>query len=138
MLDFILDSKRKLVFVTSLLLAVSIFLTACFVDVNAGKRPYNYPNSVWICEEPYIHMTIHSDKTQTIYLGVGEDAQEFELCFEPGSGVDALKAGTSRISEETILFQGNCRFAEDHFTIYLTNDNLWDGQYSKLRFERVS
>ena len=135
MLEFILVKKKKLLYLTVLMLTISICLNAC--SMHRTKRPFEYPNSVWVCETPYISITINSLKETKAYLGKGADAQEFELNFGHGSDVDALKVGTVMISDETILFQGHCTFGENYFVIFLTPDNIWEGEYYKLYFERI-
>ena len=41
------------------------------------------------------------------------------------------------LSDETLLFWGDCKFSKDRFTIQIREDNLWNGAYSKLIFTRV-
>lgn len=104
--------------------------------MHSGTRPFDYPNSVWVCETPYIRVTVGPNKETKAYFRSDLGEQEFQLLFGYGTDVDAIKAGTRLVSDETILFQGHCVFAQDHFTIFLTTDNIWDDSYYKLYFVR--
>ena len=126
---------RKILCLILLPILISICFSGC--DLYAGTRPFDYPNSLWVCEEPEIRFEVGANKEWKAYLGSGEEQQEFQLLFGYGTDVDAVKADTQLISSETILFQGHCTFSEDHFTISLSTDNLWNGAYHKLLFQRV-
>ncbi|MBP3411641.1 MAG: hypothetical protein J6K89_00090 [Oscillospiraceae bacterium] len=126
---------RKILCPLLLPILIAVCFSAC--DLNAGTRPFDYPNSHWVCETPEIRFEVGASKEWKAYLGSGEAQQEFQLLFGYGTDVDAIKAGTQMISSETILFQGHCAFSEDHFTISLSTDNLWNGEYHKLHFQRV-
>ena len=137
MLASILGEWKKSVFAFILLMIISVLMSAC-VDMYAGTRPFDYPNSIWVCDEPYIYFTVDADKNIEAYWFNGENFQQFDLCFDYGYGVDALKLDTKLIDNESILFQGSCNFGKIRFTIYLEKDNLWNGKYHKLTFVRTN
>lgn len=116
------------------LLCLAALLTGC--DPAAGKRPVDYPNSRWVCQGPHIKIAVDGKGRYTSTL-VGADGEEkrFFLGFRSGYGVDAY--GKVVLSDETLLFRGDCKFSKDRFTIQIREDNLWNGAYSKLIFTRV-
>ena len=137
MLDFILVKNRKIIFLAVLVLMTSTFLSACIgVDLFYGTRPFDYPDSLWVCEEPHITLKVSSNNLTTAYFGDEENGTTFDLAFGYGRNVVAFESGAEVISDDTILFRGDCRFAEDHFAITLSEDNVWDGKYTTLYFTR--
>lgn len=133
MQDFLSD-KKLLQFMLIVLIGALCF-SACR-DMYYGTRPFDYPNSVWVCESPYIRVVIGSNKETNAYLGSEANEQEFQLLFGYGNDVDAIKQGTQLVSDETILFKGYCTFAEESFTINISSDNIWGGKYKILHFLR--
>ena len=116
------------------LLCLAALLAGC--DLAAGKRPFDYPNSRWVCEDPHIEIVVDEKGRYTSTL-IGDDGEEkrFFLGFRSGYGVDAY--GKVVLSDETLLFWRECKLSKDGFTIQIREDNLWNGAYSKLIFTRV-
>ena len=135
LLDFILDKARKFICFILILLILSLSLSGCS-KLN-GKEPPNYPNSLWVSREPFVTLRVNTINRLKAYLGNEINGQEFKLYFGYGGDVDAFPMGTTLISDETILFHGRYRSYEDHLVVYIETDNLWNGQYSKLYFERI-
>ena len=135
MLDFILAKKKKLLYLILLTFMVAISLNGC--NRLNGKEPYNYPNTLWVCEEPFITLKVDSTPVIKAWLGDELSSQEFVLAFGYGGDVTAHESDTQTLSDETILFQGNYKSYEDHLIIYITYDNLWGGQYRELYFNRA-
>ena len=136
MLDFILG--RKKIICGMLYLLVSVLPLYGCNQLN-GKEPYNFPNSLWICKDPYITLKVDAGNRLKAYLGDPSEGQAFSLCFGYARDVDAFDLETTMISDETALFRGSYRSYEDHLTIYIRIDNLWDGEYNDrvLYFERI-
>lgn len=118
------------------LLCLAVLLAGC--DPAAGKRPVDYPNSRWVCEDPHIEIVVDGKGRYTSTL-IGDDGEEtrFFLGFRSGYGVDAYVNRKVVLSDETLLFRGDCKFSKDRFTIQIREDNLWNSAYSKLIFTRV-
>ena len=97
-----------------------------------------YPNSRWVCEDPHIEIVVDEKGryTSTLVEADGEE-KRFFLGFRSGYGVDAYVNRKVVLSDETLLFWGDCKFSKDGFTIQIREDNLWNGAYSKLIFTRV-
>ncbi len=133
--DTILDNKDRAIKCLCAILSIVILFCAC--DPNSGHRPHNYPNSVWVCESPYIYISVAENGTMQTTVGAGEDTLEVDLCFDYGSGVVGLPAGERMVSNETILFEGTCSFHRNMFTVSISRDNLWNGKYQVLKFKRI-
>ena len=98
------------------LLCLAALLAGC--DPAAGKRPVDYPNSRWGCQDPHIEIVVDGKGRYTSTL-VGADGEEkrFFLGFRSGYGVDAYVNRKVVLSDETLLFWGDCKFSKDRFTI---------------------
>ena len=126
--------RTKCKFWIILLLSASI-LWGC--DPAGGKRPYDYPNSKWVCSEPHIEIEVSENGDYTATLGTGEEKRTFFLGFRSGYGVDAYTGANVVFNDETLLFTGKCRYGEESFTVTIGKDNLWNGAYHELVFVRV-
>ena len=137
MLDFILVKDKKLICLILLLLIISLSLIGC--NGLDGKEPYNYPNTHWVCRDPFITLKVDSTNRLKAYLGDEINGQEFQLCFGYGRDIYAFGMETTLVSDETILFQGTYRSYQDHFEITIKTENLWDDKYKdcSLYFERL-
>lgn len=122
--------------ITILILIVSmLFLTAC--DPNAGKRPYDYPDTKWICEDPYVYIEVDGHGDMYSYYICDDQEQPLDILFSSGSGVTGMLPNTVLVSDETILFEGYAHFGRTSFSIELFEDHIWGGQYRKLKFKRI-
>ncbi len=128
-------ARNKILLLILLLCIISVFLGGC--DIYYGRRPFDYPNTVWICEDPLITVKIGPNNETLAYLGSEKDGQEFWLLFGYGRNAEAHLAKGSYVSNDTILFKGVCLFSKDHFIIGITEDRLWGGIYDNLRFVRI-
>ena len=108
------------------LLCLAVLLAGC--DPAAGKRPVDYPNSRWVCEDPHIEIVVDGKGRYTSTL-VGADGEETRLFlgFRSGYGVDAY---VNRLS----LVMRHCCFGEtvsfQKTDLQFSEDNLWNGAYS--------
>lgn len=55
------------------LLCLAALLASC--DPAAGKRPVDYPNSRWVCEDPHIEIVVDEKGRYTSTL-IGDDGEE--------------------------------------------------------------
>lgn len=121
---------------TLCLLCLAALLAGC--DPAAGKRPVDYPNSRWVCEDPHIEIVVDGKGRYTSTL-IGDDGEEtrFFLGFRSGYGVDAYVNSKEVLSSENCLFRGECKFSKEKCTIILSEGRLWDDGYARLVFKRV-
>ena len=123
-----LQIKRIISLVLLLLVAISLF--GC--EPISKYEPYNYPNSLWVCEEP--HMEIAVDTIGNLRPTIEINGEE--SCF--AIGFRAMNAyAYKNLNDSTTLFWGHCKFSEDEFTIILQDGKLWDDGYARLVFKRV-
>ena len=59
------------------LLCLAALLSGC--DLAAGKRPVDYPNSRWVCEDPHIEIVVDGKGryTSTLVEADGEETRFF-------------------------------------------------------------
>ena len=123
-----LQTKRIISLVLLFVVAISLF--GC--EPISKYEPYNYPNSLWVCEEP--HMEIAVDTMGNLRPTIEINGEE--SCF--AIGFRAMNAyAYKNLNDSTTLFWGHCKFSEDEFTIKIKEDYLWDGAYPVLTFKRV-
>ena len=113
-------------------LAIVLLLSGC-VDVYSGRRPFDYPNSVWVCEDPYIKIIVDDAKNMYSIYDCGKGKTVIMLAFDFGRGIVAF----AESEENDVLFRGNCRFGERSFRVTVIEDNLWGGEYDVLCFARI-
>ena len=144
------DNKEKLKVkkAVSLLMLCAMFICTCGCDPYVGKRPYDYGDSIWICEEPKITYVVeikYNDELETdipeTYAKTCIDGEEllFDLDFL-GSTSHAWEF-KDYISKESIgieYFHGTCKYSKTKFTIKVDKetDKLFDGKYDELVFVR--
>ena len=109
--------------ICGLLLALLLVLPLTGCDPNAGKRPNNYPSTVWTCEAPAMVIYVRSDgSVQTEFREpCGRDPDTLTLAFDYGSGFYVREAGTGKE-----LLYGNCTFSPAKVQIKVKTDELFD------------
>ena len=45
----------------------AVILSGCMCDPYAGKRPSDYDDAKWVCEEPNIWFEVNSDEEESYY-----------------------------------------------------------------------
>ena len=115
------------------LLIAALLLCGC--DVYAGKRPCNYYNSRWVCEEPQIELVVDEQGLTTCFVGSGEEQQKYNVLFDYGSGM--VLSADYRSSEGDMLF-GDCSFGSGKMTVRVSTDDdrVFNGAYERLVFYR--
>lgn len=102
------NMKNKKIFIGCLLFC-TLFLMGC--DPNAGKRPYNYANTTWVSEEPYIMMkTEKTDEPSYCEMEVNGEIVQVEILFASGTLVAVAPYGSTDDSET--YFKGHCKFSK--------------------------
>ena len=112
-----------------LLLFISVL---CGCDPFYGKRPTDYKNSKWICQDPDIMFTV-SEKNE-IYWELNGAAMDYELILGMGSNfwIHDNKTGQN-------LLEGKSSYSAEKMTVVVSMDLLFDGAYKgkKIVFRRV-
>ena len=129
---FTSGKRNRCIMFVAALLTVILLLSGC-VDLFSGRRPYDYPNSVWACEQPYIKITVDSEKRIYTYCDAGNGQTMICFAFDFGRGIIAYASDTPN----EILFKGKCSFGSKSFRIEVVKDDLWGGEYDTLKFVRL-
>ena len=117
-----------------LVLLCLLLLTAC--DPHHGKRPSDYPNTVWTCEDPAITFYVAADGK--LLLEVAQPHADVPgglvLAFNYGSGMHLRENGRTEP-----WFSGSCKFHPSRLELRVTHDELFEGRYlgSELVFTRA-
>ena len=100
-----------------------IVLCGCDYDFYEGKRPFDYPNTAWICAEYNMSFKVNSkgDFFDEKML-IESKSVQIEFLFEMlSSGVSTFF--TDEKNDEYIrecIFVGGCKFNENWFTIEIS------------------
>lgn len=109
---------RKL-FGLALLLLIALSCISCDKDPYAGKRPVDYPDSVWICESP-IYVYIEYNESNEL-----EEAHLYQKNSESISVVYGLYDDTLIFvdEEDNVLIRFNAEYSEIEciLTVYESN-----------------
>lgn len=100
------------------------------------KHPYEYGYSVWKCSDPNIEL-MYKDKEETCIYYSPDGEVELYVEFDFGRGMCILKEQQFVWSEENVLLRGECAFDSEFFIVKITKNELFDGDYDELIFERV-
>lgn len=114
-----------------------VCLCACDSDPYQGKRPINYPNTVWVCDEYDMRFSVNKDgKLEENYIVI--QGEKYPLSFL-WSALDERVSIKFNIHDEEIELYGKCKFSKNEFTIYVpdTKGYLKDSP-ATLVFKRVT
>lgn len=127
--SFLPGKKGPLSTGARLLILALILIQLCGCDVYAGKRPFNYPNSVWTCKDPPIRLIVSEEGNTQFQI-----AEELDY---PDDMVVAFDYGDRMMFHSNqsggILFVGRCTFRVDRLVVNVTEDELFDGRYQNKR-----
>ena len=99
---------------------MSLCLLSCDIDPYAGKRPIDYPESVWICENP-IYIYIEYDENSEL-----EEAYIYQENSESISILYGLYDDTLFLMDEqdNILIKCNAEYSEKKCTLTVYESNI--------------
>lgn len=101
------------------------------------KHPYEYGYSVWKCSDPNIEL-IYKDKEEKCIYYSPDGEVELYVEFDNAGRIYIVKhEGRTSMSYEDFPFKGDCEFDSDFFIVNVTKNELFDGDYDELIFERV-
>ena len=136
----------KKIFILFQVLLIVVLESGCSLYV--GEKPYNYGDSIWICEEPKITYTVKMKYDEDEKMDVPEsnavtyiDGNEVFLDFGfIGNTIRIYQLESIESKEYTgeTFLNGTCKFSETKFTIKVDteSDTLFNGKYDKLVFIR--
>lgn len=127
--SFLPGKKRPFLTVARLLLLALILIQLCGCDVYAGKRPFNYPNTVWTCKDPPIRLIVSEEGDMQFQIDEELDyPEDMEVHFDYGDRILFLCNHAAGF-----LFVGRCTFHVDRLVVNVTEDELFDGRYQNKR-----
>jgi len=102
---------------------------------------YDFPASVWVCEETDLVLTVTSNRRLTLEVEYEGELHKAELALDVLSigyyEVYLRDMGHSSYHYEDIVLSGNYSFNETCLTLSVEEDRLFGGQYEKLHFYRT-
>lgn len=133
-----------------------VLCTACGVDFYAGKRPTNYENTKWVCNDPDMFFEVNEKYGEitgsSTYGQINIDGAITEIAVSFNFGTAAkfrpissyktrvLEDGTveSYIAGNEWLFWGECRFSKNKLIVNVTDNSkgFLDDSIKTLTFIR--
>ena len=124
----------------------AVILSGCMCDPYAGKRPSDYDDAKWVCEEPNIWFEVNSDEEES-YYPKGEivyNNQTIQVVFKFVNQTNRVfinqysYADAYRISGDNCVFGGECEFSPEKLIIKIEKDTdtVFNGEYDELVFIR--
>ena len=128
-------------------LAIMLFgLFACNYDLYSGKRPYDYDDATWVCQEFEGSFSTFSEaedyydlKGSFVYEG---KTYLFRLSFPVGSNQVLVTIKEPEIDHwlgyKLKGFNGDCEFSPDKLIIHISKktDTFFEGKVDTLTFVR--
>ena len=133
---------KKAGFLCLLLILTAIF-TSCFWDPYSDKRPFDYGDAQWVCEELPIYFTVDTEEEEYYYPkgkieidGVIYPCEFFFIHKTNELGINVYK--TEDLSPDNLLgeIDGDCDFFPDTLVFHIDKkwDTIFDGKYETLTF----
>ena len=120
---------KAILFFLVLLLFVSVL---CGCDPFYGKRPTDYKNSKWVCDDPDIVFSIgENDK---IYREINGAKTDYEFIMGMGTNFWIYDRKTGQN-----LLEGQSSYSAQKMSVIVSKDDLFDGKYEgrQIVFNRV-
>lgn len=131
----VLFARLKLIKIILPLSLIGILLCGC-VDLFAGQRPEDYPNTIWKCESPDITIIVDNNHQTRCEIVFENGKKEFDVLFSYGTGIVFSIIGST--SDTDFVFSGDCDFGEDKMVVHVRQsfDQLFHGKYDTLIFTK--
>ena len=124
-----------------LLFALLWLFSSLWQSIFPPAEIYDFPASVWVCEETDLALTVTGDLRLTLEVEYEGDLHKAELALDVLSigyyEVYLRDMGHSSYHYEDIVLSGNYSFNETCLTLSVEEDRLFGGQYGKLHFYRT-
>ena len=128
---------KKKICLFLMLFVISLILTACVPD-----NPYNYSDTTWVCEEPYMCFEVHrgdyplkgevkTEDGEVIQIEVDFPPAWMEIYTGEGNSYSCIYTGSI-----TMKKHGKVMKVETLNDNNYEYDQLYHGKYKKLTFER--
>ena len=133
--------RKIIVFIILLLFT----FTGC--DPYAGKRPEDYPNTRWICKEPYVRIDISDEDgiNNVVFIDYNGEITKMVMLFLPGSRVEfyrfddyeeAINDSEITLNMDVMMVYGDCKFGKRKFVVEIDESQFFDESVKVLVFYR--
>ena len=118
-------------------LCTAVLLSLCIWFLLGGSDFTKYPgekSSIWICDDPYIHIR-YSPLGMIAHLEWdGEDIPIFIGMKSSAYDVYRIEPGDQVLHYENILFRGYWHYKGKNMVLKIYEDNIFNGAYTELVF----
>lgn len=122
---FLSGKNRHFVKVVRSVFIFWLLILLCGCDVNAGKRPSNYPGTVWTCKDPQMQLIVPMEgDMQFLIQEESNYPEDTVVAFDYGS---RIMFHSNQLAKS--IFVGTCSFHVDRLIVSVTKDELFDGRY---------
>ena len=122
------------------IVCVLLFFSLCGCDPYVYAQPYNYENSIWVCDEPEITYYVLDSPDNESYAVVKINGQDIMLDFGFRSTLlFAFIHDESESEANKECFTGTCQYSKEKFVVKvdIESDRLFGGKYETLVFKRM-
>lgn len=109
--------KKIIIFIV--LFSFIICLCSCDSDPYKGKRPTDYENSKWVCENVDMYFTVGN--ADEYIFNSSKEVIKFEFLWSKFRPEVTIR----RADNKEILFKGQCKFSSETFKISITEENSY-------------
>jgi len=129
--EAMLGRKQRLISVVLVsILLMPITLSACDYDPYEGRRPTDYPNTIWVCENADMYFVV-GESVGIFFEGklkTDEGIVDFRFLFSAfDSWAKVYNAehytSASEYTREDFMFSGECKFRKNKFEITVEDKN---------------
>lgn len=129
---------KRIILVLAVFLSVSIPLCSCY-DKYAGKRPFEYPNTRWESQDPYVWFEVSEDGNEPCFGQVQlQDGTiyEVQVSFDFTNGID-FHVYDGDTGKMLYYHTGTTEFGNPKFTVMLEYGTLFSKEYETITFVRT-
>ena len=123
-----------------LLVLVCIMCCLCGCDMYVDRRPPDYINTKWVCNDPDIWFEVDDEHNILGEIKINGEVKPITAFFNMGCEVDfypsTMLDENAVIDRKEIIIKGNCSFRKYKLIVKVNYDTLFNNQYEKLIFIR--
>ena len=130
---------KKLVMLVCII-AILLCASSCNFDPYSGKRPYDYGNAEWTCEEISARFVVDEAREEYYYpegeIEVGDTAYRLKLYFVHQTNQVIISAFDGVTDAKIAELYGECLFSENELCIEVDaeRDTLFEGKHETITF----
>lgn len=140
-------TKKVSIIIATLLVIVLLFCCTSFawgrglLMLGFGPKPLyeEYPNTAWVSRDPQIYMTVSSSPYDSSgsYIVINGETIDIVLYISQREDHAHISLLSSDGKPERAVLEGNhVRISDSEISWIVTNDELFNGEYSTIILER--